>query len=150
MKRLILGFLMLIVFASLSFHGFPGPICSRAYSDTPLQSSKFPAPFQKAKEIAMKVNPNQDGDYVWIAKINQNGEEIQYKIILGRHQESHEHVILGKFKGGIIFAVAYCKDCDIFHALQYPPMSDWIKIDRNQTIEMAFAFFRELVANGLI
>ncbi len=112
-------------------------------------AEQFPAPFQRAKELALKMPINQNGDRIWMASVNDDGQFIEYGIIYGYHKRGHETILLVKKVGIGGKIIGYCNMCKIYR-LWESPFPFFIDVDEKTGQETAFQFFRELVYHNLI
>jgi len=124
----------------LSFHGFPGPMCSYAVA-----SQEIPAPFAKAKHYAMtRAQPDYLGRYLLTFEGRSDSKYVFY--ILG--YLSRQMIIgVGKAENGKLVVAEYHESGSKFMI--------YVGGDRREAapekvIEFAFSIFRELVANKLI
>lgn len=113
-----------------------------------LSADSMPAPFRKAKEVAIKGGKNANGDFEWKANIQDNGQSIEYSILYGNHQPGHEVVLLIKKIGESFLAIGHCSGCNNFKVISH--RNHWIEIERKIAIEEGFKFFREIVEQKLI
>lgn len=104
----------------------------------------IPAPFCKAKEIALRMPADVDGDYIWGFVKNNDGQKVHYNLAyLGGQKTiliSKEPVICG-----------YIEDtkemkCVVFVGYGFVPIDK----PNQQIIEFCFAVFRDLVSAGAI
>lgn len=114
---------------------------------------KHPAPFQKAKELALTCPKNQHGDHVWIAQLNDNGDSLEYRIMYRTYKDQkgdHDIVVLIKTQGGAYIAIGHCSVCDDYKATSNKTGGQFIVMDKKIVIPAAFEFFNELVQHKLI
>jgi hypothetical protein len=112
-----------------------------------------PAPFQKAKELALTCPKNQYGDHVWIAQLNDNGNSIEYRIMYGIHKDkegNHDIVVLIKSQGSAWIGIGHCSTCDDYKAASNKTDGYFVLIDQKIALQAAFVFFNELVQHKLI
>lgn len=115
--------------------------------------TNHPAPFQKAKELAMQSPKNEYGDRVWIAQLNDNGDSIEYRIMYGIYKDQkgdHDIVVLIKVQGSTWIAIGHCSVDDDYKAASNKTGGQFIIIDQKIAIQAAFEFFNELVQHKLI
>lgn len=116
---------------------------------------QHPAPFQKAKEIALQVPIDANGEYLWQATISRNGQRMTYQIahanLMTMDGQRHDIVVIIRSIGNHVVAIATCAICNDFKYIDTARgVMYFTPIDREKAIEAAFRVFRELVENNFI
>lgn len=104
-------------------------------------ASSLPAPFGKAKELALKAPPNAVGNHILIFE----AKELSTYLI--GYLPAHKIIGIGKEMGGKLVVAEYCEEDGKF--------SFWVdgirkEADQKSVISFAFAVFRELVDKSII
>ena len=111
---------------------------------TTMAFAEAPAPFSRAKEYAMFVPADADGDHVWEFTRNNDGEEIRYALVYLTKQRT---ILIAREP----FVCAYVEDTQEVKAVIFMGYG-FMPIDKppEEILEFTFAIFRELVeANAL-
>ena len=118
-------FLVLLLFATTAF-------------------AEAPAPFCKAKEYALKMNMDSEGDYVWEFSKNGDGQQIRYALV---YLAQRKVILIARN----VFVVAYMEETKELGAATFMGYG-FVQIEksREEIIEFAFRIFRELVEAGAI
>jgi len=114
---------------------------------------RHPAPFQKAKEMALKCPKNENGDHVLSLPFKEQGVDTEIVIIYGTFREelkNHDVVLLIKRQGPNWIALGHCGICDDYRAAGPGTGGLFIEIEKDIAIQAAFDLFRELVKYKLI
>jgi len=129
MKKLILSFLIVVLLGFFSYT-FAGDI---------------PAPFAKAKEMALRIGPDSQGRHILVFDIKSNGESKVY--IIG-YLPKYGHIGIGILKP-FYFVLEFNENNGRFSVVS-SDTSIRIFPEDKKVIEEAFKVFRELVAKKLI
>ena len=106
--------------------------------------AEAPAPFCAAKEYAMKMPMDSEGDYVWEFTKNNDGHQVRYTLM---YLVDQKIILIGREY--LVFA--YMEDTGEIKAavfLGYGFMP--VEKPSEEIIEFAFKIFRELVAAGAL
>jgi hypothetical protein len=106
--------------------------------------AEAPAPFCAAKQHAMKMPMDSEGDYVWEFTKNDDGQESRYALVY----LTRDHMIL---IARDLFVCAYMEDTGEIKAavfLGYGFMP--VEKPPEEITDFAFKIFRELVASGAL
>jgi hypothetical protein len=104
---------------------------------------RIPPPFDKIKEMVLKTEPDEDGDYFLFYETKMGEEKIVY--ILGYLQKEK---VIGIAKAvGHLFIIQYYEEDGNFTA--YWDGAE-IAIEPQKAIDVAFKIFRELVERNFI
>ena len=128
MKKYLVAIILILVLAAVTF-------------------GACPAPFEKAKQIALRGTPNEKGLYIVTYNVNKNGEEVIYLI---GYSPQYKIVAIGKSAEG---AVIYEYDEDSCECTVYVINVMFrmrVPIDREEAIKQAFLIFREMVTEKLL
>lgn len=123
MREIFGGILLILLLSTLGF------------------AQEIPAPFAKAKELAMRADPDEDGDYIYKVTLFENGVEVRFGLCWIVTQN-----LIGIWSNRF-GALAYSVERDEFYVVY---MGMLVEVDRSKAIEHAFKIFRELVRRGLI
>ncbi len=105
-------------------------------------ASDIPAPFGKAKQMALKCSPDQDGRHLLFIEDKTTG-----RIFMVGYLSGTGYIGIGYVQGGDVVAVEFCEKTDTF-TFYYGGTRQ--VIDQTKAIGMAFSVFRELVTKKLI
>jgi len=106
--------------------------------------NEIPAPFAKAKELALKATPNDAGNYILVFE----GSDASYYFYLLGYIPGKQIIGVGKLESKDTVVAEYHEATKEF--------SFWVNgyrymdVDKTKVIEFAFKVFRELVARKLI
>lgn len=106
--------------------------------------AEAPAPFCAAKQHALKMPTDSEGDYVWEFTKNDDGQQIRYALVY----LTRDHMILIARDP---FVCAYMEDtreikAAVFLGYGFMP----VEKPSEEIVEFAFKIFRELVAAGAL
>ena len=120
-----LAFLVVLFFATMAF-------------------AEAPAPFCAAKQHAMKMAPDADGDYVWEFTKNGDGQEVRYALV---YLASKKIILIGRDP----IILGYIEDTGEIKAAVIMGLGTMpVEKPREVIIEFAFRVFRELVEAGAL
>lgn len=106
--------------------------------------AEAPAPFCSAKEHAMKMGPDADGDYVWEFTKNGDGQEVRYALV---YLVNKKIILIGRDP----IILGYIEDTGEIRAAVIMGLGTMpVDKPREEIIEFAFKIFRELVAAGAL
>lgn len=117
--------------------------------------NNIPAPFEKAKEMAMKSDIDErTGFNVWQAELSMDGTKILYRInyVSEDHPFFQTQIVLKKNQNGTIISIAFlpCEEHKEGHFLKFTLEAGWVEVNEKEGLSLAFQFFRELVSEKLI
>jgi hypothetical protein len=103
-----------------------------------------PAPFQKAKEVALKAPLNHRGSYLVRMEVNIDGQEITY--IIG-YIPSYAQIGIGIEKDGKLTVYVYNEYLNKFYRITYYEETEILEAE---CISEAYKIFRIMVNEQLI
>jgi len=126
MKKYIVAITLFVVF-----------LATLAFAETP-------APFAKAKEYALKMPMDSEGDYVWEFTKDGNGEQINYALV---YLVKQKIIIIARapFSCGYIEETGEIK-CVAFMGMGFKQ----VESTQEQALKFCFGVFKELVSAGAI
>jgi len=106
---------------------------------------EIPAPFGRAREMALTVKPNEAGNYLIRIEFNEDGRDFAY--IIG-YLPSYNLIGIGNLVDGVVFE--FNTETGEFTVWTYMGRMPIAKEQIPEAIAEAFGIFRVLVAKGLI
>ena len=113
--------------------------------------AELPIPFAKIKEHAMKSNKDKDGDYVLWSDINNGGKKEIFIIGLLKPNTDKEQIGIGNNLNEHLRVIVYRPDSNeyvMYHV--FGMFSTFQPLTKEQAIEIAFLYIREMVKRNLL
>lgn len=134
MKKTTLNILFIIVFI--------GCLMTLGLS----QDLETPAPFGKAKEMALKVSPDHLGRHILFIQDKESNDGVKKTFLIGYLSRS-AYIGIGITDGNRTMVVEHNEKIKTFYLYD---TGRRMEIEENKAIDLGFMTFGELVAKGLI